>query len=102
MAALSPGTYALSKGSPAFLRSLFTRFRTWDAIREASDWIRTVTLQVAFFPDPSLAETVMTVVPLETAVTLPEPFTVAAFGLELFQMMDLFVALRGKTDADKR
>lgn len=44
----------------------------------------------------------MTADPLETAVTFPELFTVAALGLELFHVTDLFVALPGKTVAVKR
>ena len=58
----------------------------------------TVTLQKAVFP-PSAVEAIITIVPAETAVTLPLASTVATAVLLLVQLTALLVALSGLTVA---
>ena len=58
----------------------------------------TFTVQVAYFPLPSLAVQVIVAVPFATAVRYPfDTFTI--FGFEVFQVTFLLLALAGKTVA---
>lgn len=57
---------------------------------------RTVILQLALTPVPSLAVAVITAVPAPTAVTLPVVDTVATFTLELDHTTPLTVGLEGE------
>ena len=53
-----------------------------------------VTVHIAVFP--FFVETVIMAVPLDTAVMLPVASTLAIFGLSLFHVTDLSIALLGK------
>ena len=59
----------------------------------------TTTLQVAFFPLPSFAFTVIVAVPAFFPVTFPFELTVAIFLLEEVHVTDLFAAFVGATVA---
>ena len=65
--------------------------RTVDAV--------TVTVQVALFPLPSFAATVIVAVPGATAVTSPLAFTVATDAFDVLQFSPLLVAFEGATVA---
>ena len=59
----------------------------------------TVTLQTAFFPEPSAATAVIVTVPPFTAVTLPVALTFAILELLLFQITFLLLVVLGPTVA---
>ena len=59
----------------------------------------TVTLQIAFFPEPSAAIAVIVALPPLTAVTLPDTLTFAILELLLFQITFLLLVVLGPTVA---